>query len=61
MLCSLYVVSDVFIDFAGDHVTGYDAESGRLVAVKRVKTEAISAGAHSPQQQFQNEINILSS
>ena len=42
-------------------VTGFDKKSGRLVAVKRIKSEAISEGSHSPQKQFENEVDILSS
>jgi len=42
-------------------VAGFNAETGRLVAVKRMKGEAISGARHSSQQQFQNEINVLSS
>lgn len=44
-----------------DVFKGFNAETGRLVAVKRIKGEAISGARHSPQQQFQNEINVLSS
>lgn len=44
-----------------DVFKGFDAETRRLVAVKRIKREAISGASHSPQQQFQNEINVLSS